>query len=94
VLAISDGAWALVGVVISALVAPTWLSYLKLRKTGRSVDQINHAVNHVADGEPPLIERVRRLEQENKSHREWERHVFELLARHLGVNIPDYDAKQ
>lgn len=50
----------------------------------RDTRQINRAVNHVSDGESPMIDRVRDLED----HQQWQAQVLHLLALQLGVALP------
>lgn len=55
-------------------------------RTKKDTRQINQAVNHVAEGEPPLIQRVRDLE----AHEKWEIQVLGVFAGHLGVELPKH----
>lgn len=86
-LAISEGAWAAIAALITGLFGV--IAEL-LRRTLREVRQVNRAVNHVAPGEPPLIERVRRLEQRTDMQSQWMADVLELVAAQLGVKLPPH----
>jgi hypothetical protein len=75
---------ALIGLISTVLVAN--------RRSGKSLEQINRAVNHIGPGEPTLIERVRKLEtasDELNKHSRWVRHSMRELARQMGMQIPD-----
>lgn len=85
-----EGAYGLAGIIVAALIAPTWLGWWNSRKTVRHAAQINRAVNHVPDGEPTLIERVVHLEAEVDQHRRWERSAFGALAHHVGCELPPH----
>lgn len=54
----------------------------KLGSLELSVEQVSKAVNHVQDGEPTLIDRVRLME----AHQAWEAEVLALVLRHLGID--------
>jgi hypothetical protein len=93
---ISEGTWAFLGVFITNVVVLVGLFY-RQGKQGRSVDQINRAVNHQSDDQPTLIERVvtveRRTEEiaeDTREHREWEYGVFSAIASHVGLKLPKH----
>lgn len=46
-----------------------------------SLEQVATAVNHVSDGEPTLIQRVRMMED----HAQWEVEVLTIVLRNLGI---------
>jgi hypothetical protein len=54
----------------------------------RAIQQINRAVNHRPNGEPTLIQRVARLEQNSSLHAEWSAQVLVAVAEQVGVDIP------
>lgn len=58
---------------------------VKLAAISRSVEQINRAVNHVPTGEPPMIDRVRRLEPTVG----WLVAAVHTIGSHLGVDLGD-----
>lgn len=62
---------------------------IMLRRVGRDVRQINRAVNHAGDGEPPMIQRVRDMEIDQCAHRRWTAEAMKLIGTQLGVTIPD-----
>lgn len=60
----------------------------------RSLAQINRAVNHVSEGEPTLIERVRRIE-ENQSHfRDWVVLALTAVAEQVGTRLETPPTKE
>lgn len=54
----------------------------------RSLSQINRAVNHVGEGEPTLIDRVRTSEKENKEFRDWVVQALHAVANQIGTSLP------
>jgi hypothetical protein len=63
----------------------------KVDEVREAAERIEGAVNHVTEGEPPLIERVRSLErtQARQDQRSaWTASAIHVLAQHLGVAIP------
>lgn len=52
-------------------------------KTKKDTKQINRAVNHVSEGEPTMIDRVRALE----IWQHWVTDALVLFAKHLGVTL-------
>lgn len=61
-----------------------WLAYDSRRNT----QAISVAVNHVAEGEPPLIERVRRIERVSSARHEWHVGALHVLFDQIGVDMP------
>lgn len=60
----------------------------KVDKTLEHVAAVNHAVNNVPKGTPPMVQRVGRLEERmDHTHQtlEWQTGVMQQLANHLGV---------
>lgn len=60
----------------------------------RSISQINRAVNHVKAGEPTLIERVRRIEEDQHHFREWVFHALKAVAVQVGTTVSDPPTKE
>lgn len=73
--------------IVSAVIAAIPASIALWNR--RSLNQINRAVNHVAKGEPTLIERVRSIEAEQKSFREWVTGALKQVALQVGTKLPD-----
>lgn len=59
----------------------------------RSLNQINRAVNHVGEGEPTLIERVRGIEAGQRDFHEWVVTSLHILAGQVGTRLPDKEQK-
>lgn len=76
-------AWAIVRRLFGSVTAEVGQVKVKLDGITNEVQQINRAVNHVPEGDIPLVQRVRLLEQ----HQQWVRNVLTALAAQLGVNI-------
>lgn len=76
-------AWAIVRRLFGSVTAEVGQVKVKLDGITSEVQQINRAVNHVPEGDIPLVQRVRLLEQ----HQQWVRRTLTLLAVQLGVNI-------
>lgn len=55
----------------------------------RSLAQINRAVNHVGEGEPTLIERVRGIESSQKEFHDWSISSMKILAKQVGTELPE-----
>lgn len=55
----------------------------------RSLNQINRAVNHVGEGEPTLIDRVRGIETSQRDFHEWSIMSMNLLAKQVGTELPE-----
>jgi hypothetical protein len=56
------------------------------------IDQINTAVNHKHDHEPTLVERVRRIESEQRKNSavlRWMSQSQEMMADHVGLQLPE-----
>lgn len=53
----------------------------------KSLNQINRAVNHVEEGEPTLIQRVKRNEEESREFHHWVTRALTALAKQVGVNL-------
>ena len=87
VLALSDGAWGVISVLIVQLTGLVVL-LIKMSRTQREVSQVNRAVNHVKPGAPTLIERVAALEREQARHRDWTYDSMCAIAHQLGVKLP------
>lgn len=60
----------------------------------RSLAQINRAVNHVSKGEPTLIERVRRIEEDQRHFRDWVVHTLTAVAEQVGTQLPTPPVKE
>lgn len=86
-LAMSEGAWGFLGLLVAQSVALTAL-LINARRTRQDVKQVNRAVNHQPEGAPTLVERVGRIEKETSAHRTWEHAAFHALARHVGCELP------
>jgi hypothetical protein len=89
-LGLSDGAWGFFGVLVVQL-AGILLLIIRLGRTQRDVAQVNRAVNHVAAGEPTLVQRVALLEQQQSRHREWTHRAMCVIAHQLGVALDPID---
>ncbi len=89
-LALSDGAWGVIGILITQLAGIVVL-LLKLGRTQREVSQVNRAVNHVQPGQPTLIQRVTTLEAEQARHRDWTHQSMCAIAHQLGVRLAPID---
>jgi len=89
-LALSDGAWGVVGILIAQLGGIVVL-LIKLARTSEQVRQVNRAVNHVKPGEPTLIQRVTDLEQQQARHRDWTHQSMCAIAHQLGVRLTPID---
>lgn len=76
-------AWAIFKRVFSTVTAEVGAVKVSLEGITSEVQQINRAVNHVPEGDIPLVQRVRLLEQ----HQQWVRRTLTLLAAQLGVTI-------
>lgn len=92
-LALSDGAWGVIGILIAQLGGIVVL-LIKLARTSREVSQVNRAVNHVQPGTPTLIARVTTLEAEQARHRDWTHRSMCAIARQLGVQLTPIDQTQ
>lgn len=55
----------------------------------RAINQINRAVNHVEQGEPTLIQRVKNNEKEAQEFYSWTKQALISLARQVGVSLDD-----
>lgn len=95
--AISEGTWAFLGVLITNIVVLVGL-FLRQGKQGKSINEVNLAVNHQVKDAPTLIQRVIVVEsrvedfqKETVVHRDWERQVFAALARHVGFDLPPHE---
>lgn len=70
----------------------------KVDQTLQHVAAVNHAVNNVPKGTPPMVERVGRLETRmDHTHKtlDWQTGVMQQLASHLGVStVPPPEAPQ
>lgn len=93
----SGGGWAFAAAVVALITNVVILAglYVRQGRQGRSVEQINRAVNHQEPGESTLIERVvtveRRTEEiarDTVDHRKWEHRVFGAIANHIGLTLP------
>ena len=73
---------ALITIVPASLAA--WFTWDNRRAT----QAISAAVNHVAEGEPPLIERVRRLERLQSARHEWHASALKILFAQIGLPLP------
>ena len=60
----------------------------------RSISQINRAVNHVSEGEPTLIERVRRIEEDQEAFRSWVFEALKAVALQVGTTVSDPPTKE
>jgi uncharacterized protein YoxC len=61
------------------------------------VELVNTAVNHVEPGTPTLVSRVGTAEHrlcEIEHHQSWERGALRAVARHVGVELPEYIKEQ
>lgn len=87
-LAIDDGTAAVLVAAITGTFGLLTALLVQQRKTYREVRQVNRAVNHVAPGEPTLVERVQRLERRSDVQTRWLGDVLTLLAAQLGVKLP------
>ncbi len=78
----STGDAAVIVAVLS--LTGTWVA----ARNRKAIQQINRAVNHRPNGEPTLIQRVVRLEQNSSLHAEWSAQVLVAVAEQVGVDIP------
>jgi uncharacterized protein (UPF0297 family) len=53
----------------------------------KSLNQINRAVNHVGKGEPTLIQRVKKNEEESREYHRWVQQALTALAKQVGVHL-------
>ena len=88
ILAVFSVADASIVVALIGLIA----TYITTRRNRKDIKQINKAVNHVGDGEPTLIQRVKRLEARSEKHAEWESAAFKAIADQIGVQLPERPA--
>jgi hypothetical protein len=71
--AISEGTWAFLGVLVANIVLLIGLFY-RQGAMRQGIDRIDTAVNHQAEGEPTLVERVANVERAVASAQvHWER---------------------
>ena len=83
-LAVFSTADATVVVALIAMIAtPTVIAI----RTRRDVRQINRAVNHVAPGEPTLIQRVRDIQADNHEFRLWSAQAIARIAQEVGARL-------
>lgn len=73
--------------VVVAVISALSAMYIATRSR-KEIKQINTAVNHQGPNEPTLIERVKRIENQNASHTLWEIKVFNAIAKQLGIEVP------
>lgn len=64
-------------------------TYITTRRNRKDLKQINKAVNHVGEGEPTLIQRVKNLEMRSEKYAEWESAAFKAIADQIGVTLPE-----
>lgn len=81
-IALLSTADATVVVAIIALVS----TFIAIR-TRQDVKQINKAVNHVAEGEPTLIQRVRDIQRDNHEFRLWTHESMFRIAKEVGAHL-------
>jgi uncharacterized membrane protein YhiD involved in acid resistance len=55
----------------------------------KSLNQINRAVNHVEKGEPTLIQRVKKNEEESREFQQWVKQALMALAKQVGVLLDE-----
>lgn len=60
----------------------------------RSLNQINRAVNHVGEGEPTLIDRVRTIESSQREFHEWAIAALKTLATQVGTVLPHHSERE
>ena len=65
---------------------------VKQEQINTATAQINRAVNHVAPGEPTLIQRVKRNEVEMTNFRDWIQLALSGMSYQIGVTLPKYPA--
>lgn len=92
-LAISDGAWGVIGILVAQLGGIVVL-LIKLARTSREVSAVNRAVNHVQPGEPTLVQRVATLEHQQARHRDWTHQAMCTIAHQLGVTLTPPDTQE
>ena len=90
----SAAAWTFGGVVVTNLVILVGM-FRRQGKQGKTIDDVNRAVNHQPGNAPTLINRVMAVEAtvdnfkiETQEHRDWEHRVFAALAHHVGFHLP------
>lgn len=80
-IAIDGGTATVIAAIIAAIPASIALWNRK------SLNQINRAVNHVKEGEPTLIERVKNNEEESREFQHWVTRALTALANQVGVHL-------
>jgi HAMP domain-containing protein len=60
----------------------------------RALNQINRAVNHVEKGEPTLIQRVKKNEEESRDFQKWVEQALVALAQQVGVKLDRYPGQE
>lgn len=80
--AVDAGTAQVLGAAVTgiSLVIVAWLQV----KNNRHLRVINRSVNHIAEGEPTLIDRVRYAEQ----CQEWSTTALSQIAHQVGVGLP------
>lgn len=87
ILALSDGAWATVGLSITQFGA-LFALILQNRRNGRKLNEVGRAVNNVPPGRPTLVQRVERLEEMGQRRDDYLVQALTILADQLGVKLP------
>lgn len=96
-LGIDDGAYILVGTVVTQIVVVFGIIYAgrNARKARIVAESTNNAVNHVPAGQPTLIQQVQehgRILRRHSKHHEWSAEVLQEVARQAGVRVPPLPA--
>lgn len=73
--------------VIAAIIAAVPASIALWNR--KSINQINRAVNHVEEGEPTLIQRVKQNEHESREFHLWVQKALTALAKQVGVHLEE-----
>jgi acyl-coenzyme A thioesterase PaaI-like protein len=92
-----EGAWIFGGVIVTQLTVVFGMIYQghQARKAKLIAASTNNAVNHVAEGEPTMINQVRehgKILQRIQRHQDWSVGVLQEVARQSGVRVPPLPA--
>jgi len=93
-LALDQGTATVLVALITVVGGPMIALFVGQRRQLRELQAVSRAVNHVSPGEPPLIERVRRLERRSDTQTRWLVDVLTILAAQLGVKLPPHPSME